>query len=186
LEDFDYQDIQQDYKPYILDPGCKQVFTAVSSGLNGVSFDEIKRCSTRGYYLLSRLASYALKLKNKKDDVGLTAIESIMPSCKTLSVNVYDIYATYTISHISTFFSFNGSHTAQDRFFLCQGRQKVAEIIVDYLVNSGKKYNRKRRRNNKKNQQERTRRRRGKKKMIKTVMVAATAKQRAKADKNKW
>ena len=56
----------------------------------------------------------------------------------------------YILQYLNTLFDFYNCKTAKYRFFLCQGKQRASEILVNMLINGGSKYNRKRRKHNNK------------------------------------
>lgn len=93
---------------------------------------------------------YQKKLQKKKDEAGVTIIESNTPTAKTTLDAVYNNYATYVLDNKEILFNFYGFQTAKDHFYLYQGRQKAPQIMVNMLINGGKKYDRKQRKKKKK------------------------------------
>lgn len=139
LADFEYQEVQNTYKPTFIDPGRKSVFTA-AGGLNNEH--TLMRCTTKEYYHYTGSTRYLADQQKRKKEAGMTKLESEIPS--------YCSYITYMLNHLGAFFAFYNATTAKDRFFLYQGRQRAPEKMVEMLVSGGPKYNRKKRKKKKK------------------------------------
>ncbi|CEG80227.1 hypothetical protein RMATCC62417_14594 [Rhizopus microsporus] len=145
LEDFGLEEVKQTYQPMFLDPGRKSVFTT-AIGLDKTKH-QIRRCSTPEYYHMTGSTKYIKKLEKLKAAKGIKEIETNMPSPKTSQCAAYLVYIEYILTHVGALFAFYDYKTAKDRFYLYQGRQIVAEEMVNLLVHGGIKYNKKKRNN---------------------------------------
>lgn len=153
LQDFQYQEVMDLYRPTFIDPGRKSVFTAVV-GLGDKH--QVRKCSTAEYYHLTGSTQYQKKLQRRKDEAGITLIESNTPTAKTVISAAYNIYTVYALNNKDDLFRFYGFQGAKDRFHLYQGRQKAPQIMVNMLVNGSKKYDRRQRKKKKKGIEENT------------------------------
>ncbi|KAI9481458.1 MAG: hypothetical protein EXX96DRAFT_618384 [Benjaminiella poitrasii] len=143
VNDFSMEEVAQLYRPSLLDPGRKTVYTAVM-GLDQ-NQHEIRRCTTKEYYHLTGSTVSAKNLQPEKDAAGITAIESTTPTLKTARNISFLRFANHLLSNIDKLFAFYGFRTAKYRFNLYQGKHKAPEMMVNMLLNSGAKYNRKNR-----------------------------------------
>ena len=124
LEDFNSKEVEESYIPIAIDPGRKTVFTAVKE-----------------YYHMTGSTRYSADLNKQKNECGITIIESSIPTYKTSKPEIYMQYIKYTFNHLDTLFDFYGADTAKFRFFLYQGKQRAAELMVNMLLSGTKKYN---------------------------------------------
>ncbi|KAI9275006.1 hypothetical protein EDC94DRAFT_509375, partial [Helicostylum pulchrum] len=148
LQDFTFEEVENTYRPRFIDPGRKSVFTA-ANGLDS-SQHQVRRCNTKKYYHLTGSTVYSSKLQKKKDEEGITVIESGIPTSKSLDTASFLSYAEYMLSHLDALFTFYGFQTAKIRFNLYQGRQRAPEYMVNMLLDGTAKYNRKKKRSKKK------------------------------------
>ncbi|KAI7899771.1 uncharacterized protein BX663DRAFT_478072 [Cokeromyces recurvatus] len=151
LQDFTYNEVESTFRPAFVDPGRKSVFTA-AVGLGDAQ--QIRGCSTKEYYTMTGSTNYQKKMERLKNVGGITSIESEMPSAKTNQSEVYDKYVEYMLPHRQVLFNFYGFQRAKDRFYLYQQRQKAAQIMVNMIINGGKKYDRKQRKKKKRRRKE--------------------------------
>jgi hypothetical protein len=141
LEDFTLDEVKKDYKPYFVDPGRTHAFTAVS-GFESSNV-EVRRCSTTEYYTMTGSIAYLKKLNQKKSEEGITAIESGIPTAKTVSYQNNEIYLMYILQNMRKLFTFYDSSMAEGYFRLYQGQQRAAETMANMFINGSKKYNKK-------------------------------------------
>ncbi|KAI8968437.1 hypothetical protein BDF20DRAFT_896358, partial [Mycotypha africana] len=80
LENFSYDEVQDNYRPAFLDPGRRSVFTA-AIGLDHNKL-QVRSCSTKEYYHMTGSIRYAAKLEKKKAGT-IKMIESGIPTAKT-------------------------------------------------------------------------------------------------------
>ncbi|KAG1277309.1 hypothetical protein G6F57_008684 [Rhizopus arrhizus] len=125
LEDFNYEEVHNQYHPMFLDPGRKSLFTAV---VGVASSKQIRKSSCS----------------------GIKTIESQIPTPKTVAVGSYDQYVKYMLTHLDKLLDFYGKDTAHHRFQLYQGRQRAPEMMANMLTHGTAKYNRSRRKRKKK------------------------------------
>ncbi|KAG1307128.1 hypothetical protein G6F64_007054 [Rhizopus arrhizus] len=109
LEDFNYEEVHNQYHPMFLDPGRKSLFTAVV----GVS---------------------SAKQIRKSSCSGIKTIESQISTSKTAAVESYDQYVKYTLIYLDKLQDFYGKDTAHHRFQLYQGRQRAPEMMANMLT----------------------------------------------------
>ncbi|KAG0871841.1 hypothetical protein G6F16_005603 [Rhizopus arrhizus] len=147
LEDFNYEEVHNQYHPMFLDPGRKSLFTAV---VGVASAKQIRKCSVKEYYHLTGSTVYSKKLELKKECSGIKTIESQIPTPKTAAVGSYDQYVKYMLTHLDKLLDFYGKDTAHHRFQLYQGRQRAPEMMANMLTHGTAKYNRSRRKRKKK------------------------------------
>ncbi|KAG1047748.1 hypothetical protein G6F43_009818 [Rhizopus delemar] len=147
LEDFNYEEVHNQYNPMFLDPGRKSLFTAVV-GVD--SAKQIRKASVKEYYHLTGSTVYSKKLELKKKCSGINTIESQIPTPKTAAVESYDQYVKYMLTHLDKLLDFYGKDTAHHRFQLYQGRQRAPEMLANMLTHGTAKYNRSRRKRKKK------------------------------------
>ncbi|KAG0875676.1 hypothetical protein G6F15_010288 [Rhizopus arrhizus] len=147
LEDFNYEEVHNQYHPMFLDPGRKSLFTAV---VGVASAKQIRKCSVKEYYHLTGSTVYSKKLELKKECSGIKTIESQIPTSKTAAVGSYDQYVKYMLTHLDKLLDFYGKDTAHHRFQLYQGRQRAPEMMANILTHGTAKYNRSRRKRKKK------------------------------------
>ena len=161
LDDFDYQEVEASYCPIFIDPGRKSVFTA-AIGLKDAQ--QIRRCTIKEYYHLTGSTVYQKKLKKLKEANGIADIESGIPTPKTVVPEAYGAYTNYILEHKTELFTFNNFRRARDHFYLYQGRQKAPQLMVNMLVNGGKKYDRRQRKRKKKQRKRKKKQKERKKK----------------------
>ncbi|KAG0826837.1 hypothetical protein G6F18_009759 [Rhizopus arrhizus] len=125
LEDFNYEEVHNQYHPMFLDPGRKSLFTAV---VGVASSKQIRKSSCS----------------------GIKTIESQIPTPKTVAVGSYDQYVKYMLTHLDKLLDFYGKDTAHHRFQLYQGRQRALEMMANMLTHGTAKYNRSRSKRKKK------------------------------------
>ncbi|KAI8984672.1 hypothetical protein BDF20DRAFT_986523 [Mycotypha africana] len=77
----------------------------------------------------------------KKNSRLHQADETEIPTAKTGYPQQYDNHIRYILQHIEPLFSFYGAGAAEDRFRLCQGRQRAADNMVDMLLDGTSNYN---------------------------------------------
>ncbi|CEP17611.1 hypothetical protein [Parasitella parasitica] len=114
------------------------------------NFTKLRFRDTKEYYDLTGSTKYTIKLQNLKNEAGITPIKTDIPTAKTCLAAVYHTYAAYMLLHRQALLDFYGFQRAKVRFYLYQGRQKAPQIMVNMLVNGGKKYNRRQRSKKKK------------------------------------
>jgi hypothetical protein len=107
--------------------------------------------------------AYLKKLNQKKSE-GITAIESGIPTAKTVSYQNNEIYLMYILQNMRKLFTFYDSSMAEGYFRLYQGQQRAAETMANMFINGSKKYNKKRRKHTKENNKKRRRHRKKEKK----------------------
>ncbi len=149
LEDFNYQEVINQYQPVFLDPGHKSLFTAIV----GVESDrQIRKSSTKEYYHLTGSTVYSKKLESRKNRSGILTIESQIPTPKTIEPDSYDYYIRYILAHLNKLLMFYGNDNAKYNFQLYQGRQRAPEMVANMLTHGTAKYNKsKRKKKRKKN-----------------------------------
>jgi hypothetical protein len=113
---------------------------------------------------LTGSSSYSAHLQAEKDEAGIIRIEIVIPTSKTASALKYDLYINHVFQNYLALFSFYGYQRSEEKFSLYQGRQQAPQMMVNYLVNGDKKYDRKKRRKRKKKQ--RMKRSKGKEKVV--------------------
>ncbi|KAG1281368.1 hypothetical protein G6F65_005751 [Rhizopus arrhizus] len=106
LEDFNYEEVHNQYHPMFLDCGRKSLFTAV---VGIASAKQIRKSSCS----------------------GIKTIESQIHTPKTAAVGSYDQYVKYTLTHLDKLLDFYGKDTAHRRFQLYQGRQRAPEMMAN-------------------------------------------------------
>ncbi|KAI8973180.1 hypothetical protein BDF20DRAFT_945378 [Mycotypha africana] len=132
LEDFSYNEVQDNYRPAFLDPGRRSVFTA-AIGLDH-NKHQVRSCFTKEYYHMTGSTRYAAKLEKKKAG-ALQMIESGIPTAKTSNIEQYDRHVQYILKHFEALFFFYGERTAEDRFRLYQGQERAGNNMVNLLIN---------------------------------------------------
>lgn len=148
LEDFDSEEIDGDYRPIFVDPGRRSVFVAAVG--NDLNEHQVRQCSTKEYYHMTRSTKYSQDTDALKKKFGIKGVETDMPTAKTTKLLQYHKYCRYLLNFCSSLFKFYGAHTAEYHFYLYQGRQQAKENMVNMLVHGTKKYDRKRRSKDKK------------------------------------
>ncbi|KAI8078177.1 uncharacterized protein B0P05DRAFT_470538 [Gilbertella persicaria] len=138
LEDFNYEEVINQYQPVFLDPGRKSLFTAV---VGVESAKQIRKSSAKEYYHLTGSTVYSKKLESKKQRSGILTLESQIPTSKTTEPDSYENYATYILAHLNRLLTFYGKETAKCHFQLYQGRQRAPEMMVNMLTHGTAKYN---------------------------------------------
>lgn len=151
VQDFTLEEVEKVYRPYFIDPGRKSVFTA-TIGLD-ITQHQVRRCSIKEYYHLTGSTVYSSKLRKKKDEGGITEIESRIPTSKSLDIDNFLEHVRYMLTYIQILFKFYRFHTAKPRFNLYQGRQRAPEYMVNMLLDGTPKYNKKKRRKKSRNKQ---------------------------------
>ncbi|KAI8969915.1 hypothetical protein BDF20DRAFT_826467, partial [Mycotypha africana] len=152
LEDFLYEEITANYRPAVVDPGRKTVFTA-AIGLE-TERHEIRRCSTKEYYHMTG------STQRKNASCTIKDIEIDIPSWKIGSPEQYEIYTTYILQDLETLFSFYGSGMGETRFRLYQGQQATDEMAKERANLSVIKEKRRRNRKRKKKRSRKKKRKR--------------------------
>ncbi|EIE85546.1 hypothetical protein RO3G_10256 [Rhizopus delemar RA 99-880] len=147
VEDFNYEEVHNQYHPIFLDPGRKSLFTAV---VGIASAKQIWKSSVKEYYHLTGSTVYSKKTRVKKKCSGINTIESQIPTPKTAAVESYDQYVKYTLINLDKLLDFYGKDTAHHRFQLYQDRQRAPEMLANMLTHGTAKYNRSRRKRKKK------------------------------------
>jgi hypothetical protein len=95
----------------------------------------------------------------RKDEAGITEVETAIPTPKTCDEGKYYEYAHYVLAHVSSLYDFYDPGHGKLKYFRYKNRQKVISEAVNILANGGKKYRKKKDANTK-----RTRRRKRMKK----------------------
>ncbi|KAG1019468.1 hypothetical protein G6F26_010093 [Rhizopus arrhizus] len=125
LEDFNYEEVHNQYHPMFLGPGRKSLFTAV---VGVASAKQIRKPSCS----------------------GIKMIESQIPTPKSAAVGSYDQYVKHMLTHLDKLLDFYGKDTAHHRSQLYQGQQMAPEMMANMLTHGTAKYNRSRRKRKKK------------------------------------
>ncbi|KAL0074393.1 hypothetical protein J3Q64DRAFT_1649201, partial [Phycomyces blakesleeanus] len=143
LSDFEFNEVQNYYKPVFVDLGRKVVFAA-AEGLS-IKAHSLLRCTIREYYHMTGSTRYQADQLQQKRQNGVEAIESHIPSHKRASQAAYIERVQYILTHLDVLYNFYGSSTAKSQFFLYQRCQKVPEQTVNILIHEDSKYSQKRR-----------------------------------------
>ncbi|KAI7901591.1 uncharacterized protein BX663DRAFT_562075 [Cokeromyces recurvatus] len=69
-------------------------------------------------------------------------VDPEMPTAKTNQSELYNMYVEYMLRHRQVLFNFYDFQRAEDRFYLYQQKQKAAQIMVNMIINGGKKVKR--------------------------------------------
>ncbi|KAI9486670.1 MAG: hypothetical protein EXX96DRAFT_550015 [Benjaminiella poitrasii] len=150
LDDFNFEEVKNTYRPAFLDPGRKIVF-CVSVGLDNKNH-QIRQCTTKEYYHMTGSTRYLKRIQKMKANRSIDTLESLISSPKTTKVDQYSNYITYRLLHIDIFFYlFYDFDTAKDRYHLYQGRQRAVDNMVNIIINGSSKYNKSKRKNLQKN-----------------------------------
>ena len=132
-----------------LDPNRNQMLDA-SYG-DGKNPHQIRRCSTKEYYIYTGSKRHKKREKERMIAEGIDLALINTPTAKSVNLSTYLQYINYLLRHFQNILEFNGSSTAESRFHLYQGRQRATQEMENILINSGKKYNKSKRKNTKKN-----------------------------------
>lgn len=143
LDDWDTIEIQEFFRPCAVDPGVGSLITAAYGF--GNTDHEIRTFSNKEYYCLTGSKQRNAKINKEKLILGISHIESRMPSARTVNKAAYMNYVGYFFENwrnLREFYSFRG---AKDNFSNYQGRQRATEEVANILINGGRKYDKKRR-----------------------------------------
>jgi len=98
---------------------------------------EIRRFSAANYNDMARVRLTNQWLQERKQQQGIVAIESGLPSCKTARLDRYNARVRALLIHLPTLLTFyNIDHQAK-RFSLYRGKQKANAEMVNIFTNGG-------------------------------------------------
>ncbi|KAI8057480.1 hypothetical protein BDF21DRAFT_403646 [Thamnidium elegans] len=121
LRYFAFKEVESVYRPHFLDLGRKYVFTATV----GLDFSQ---------HQIQQLFQANHRKKRKRDEKRIIAIESEIPTSKSLDTSSSHIYADYMLNHLDTLFTFYGFQTAKSCFNFYQGKQRAPEYMINMLL----------------------------------------------------
>lgn len=149
LDDFTTEEVEQYFRPCAVDPGRIDAFVSYHGG------NDIRRLSSSEYYNMHGTVTRQKSEQGRKGRSGLEAIETNIPSPKTLSIEKYSSYITYMIEHLNALHSFYNFETAKIKWLNYLASQKTIQESVNILLNGGKKYNKQKRKQTKWNRKKR-------------------------------
>lgn len=149
LEDFTTEEVKQYFRPCTVDPGRIDAFVSY----HGVN--DIRRLSSSEYYNMHGTVTRQKSEQDRKRRSGLEAIETNIPSPKTLSIEKYSSYITYMLEHLNTLHSFYNFETAKIKWLNYLASQKTIQESVNILLNGGRKYTKQKRKQTKWNRKKR-------------------------------
>ncbi|GAA5812996.1 hypothetical protein MFLAVUS_006462 [Mucor flavus] len=149
LDDFTTEEVEQYFRPCAVDLGRIDAFVSYHGG------NDIRRLSSSEYYNMHGTVTRQKSEQDRKGRSGLEAIETNIPSPKTLSIEKYSSYITYMIEHLNALHSFYNFETAKIKWLNYLASQKTIQESVNILLNGGKKYNKQKRKQTKWNRKKR-------------------------------
>ncbi|GAA5809667.1 hypothetical protein MFLAVUS_003079 [Mucor flavus] len=124
LDDFTTEEVEQYFRPCAVDPGRIDVFVSYHGG------NDIHRLSSSEYYNMHGTVTRQKSEQGRKGRSGLEAIETNIPSPKTLSIEKDSSYITYMIEHLNALHSFYNFETAKIKWLNYLASQKTIQESV--------------------------------------------------------
>jgi hypothetical protein len=155
LDDFSSEEVQEFFHPCAIDPGRTNAVTAAYG--YGSTSHMLRRLSTKEYYHQIGSQQSNASVQRMKDRVGVTTIESAVPTGKTANLLSYLSHVQYLVRHLTDLFNFYNEQQGQRSLLAYKNKQRAVAEAVNLLINGGKKYNRQKRKNTRKNRKKRKR-----------------------------
>lgn len=158
IDDFTKSEMETLFLPVAVDPGRTTIFTATV--MHSQDQKEFRTCSSkerRSFAGTDRRSQKVIKLKQAS---GVEAIESRIPTAKTIDINRMKEHIRYMLNNVESLFRFYNHQSTAFRFYDYQGRQRANDEMANILLNGGKKYNGNKRRKTNRNKRRKRRRRR--------------------------
>ncbi|GAA5812652.1 hypothetical protein MFLAVUS_006109 [Mucor flavus] len=121
LDDFTTEEVEQYFRPCAVDPGRIDAFVSYHGG------NDIRRLSSSEYYNMHGTVTRQKSEQGRKGQSGLEAIQTNIPSPKTLSIEKYSSYITYMIEHLNALHSFYNFETAKIKWLNYLASQKTIQ-----------------------------------------------------------
>jgi hypothetical protein len=170
LGDFTLEEVRRHFRPLAVDTGIRNLFTAAYGSGSGPH--ETRNFSSAEWHANAGSKRRNAEVQAKKEQAGISEIESQWPSSKTANLFGYRNHLKWYFLHRLSLLSFYDFERAKERFQAYQGKQKALEEATNVLVNGGKKYNPERRRHTDRNRTLGSERKKKKKKKKKQSKLA--------------
>ncbi len=137
MKDIDL-DLQHD-RLWGVDPGMTDMFVA-ADGHEDERHD-VRKTSTREFYHMAGWnKAKRLEEKWKTENAGIQAILAGMPSAKTTSVVVFDVFVSYVLGCYKDLVEFYDERWRVQRFWSYRGRQMAMAEVCRWFTTGSKKY----------------------------------------------
>jgi len=125
------------------DPGISDIFTVTNSLGTKANPSQVRKYSGPEHYHnagFNRSTSKREKWKLKRDGVAVQAIESLMPTRKTASLELYLNYVTYVTTHLNTLMLYYNARFRLLKLYNYRGSQLALNEAVRMLTFGSRKY----------------------------------------------